>query len=93
MGAVAKAVEMADLPDHWGVCGPDGVIRLHWAVMQLPPPLLDFVLAHELCHLKVAGHGPAFQREMRLVLADADHRARWFEEEEPLMWRGAVLPP
>ncbi|MEU2868460.1 YgjP-like metallopeptidase domain-containing protein [Streptomyces olivoreticuli] len=48
------------------------------------------VLVHELCHLRVPGHGAAFWREVRLALADADRHARWFAEEEPRLWRGAV---
>ncbi|MFJ5533632.1 M48 family metallopeptidase [Streptomyces sp. NPDC093261] len=92
VGVVAKAVDVADLPDHWGSCGPDGVITLHWAVMQLPSQLLDFVITHELCHLKVPGHGPRFRREMRLALPDADRRESWFAVEEPMMWRGLVRP-
>lgn len=90
VGVRARAVQVTDLPAHWGACGPADVITLHWAVMQLPPPLVDFVLVHELCHLKARGHGPAFRREIRLVLPDADHRERWFATEEPMLWRGLV---
>jgi predicted metal-dependent hydrolase len=90
VGAAARRVEVADLAERWGACAPSGVITVHWAVIQLPPPLVDLVLVHELCHLKVSGHGPGFRREMRLVLSDADRRERWFAEEEPLLWRGRV---
>ncbi|WP_409469529.1 M48 family metallopeptidase [Streptomyces sp. HC307] len=90
VGAAARDIEIADLADRWGACTPTGVITVHWAVMQLPPPLVDLVLVHELCHLKVPGHGPGFRREMRLVLPDAERRERWFAEEEPLLWRGRV---
>jgi predicted metal-dependent hydrolase len=88
VGVAANGVEVADLADRWGACGPDGTISVHWAVMQLPPPLVDLVLVHELCHLRQPGHGPAFHREMRLVLSDADRRQKWFAEEEPRLWRG-----
>jgi predicted metal-dependent hydrolase len=58
--------------------------------MQLPAPLVDLVLVHELCHLRVPGHGAAFRREVRLALPDALALERRFEQEEPLLWRGAV---
>lgn len=73
-----------------GACASSGAISMHWAVMQLPAPLVDLVLVHELCHLRVPGHGAAFRREVRLALPDALALERRFEMEEPLLWRGAV---
>ncbi|MFJ2441841.1 YgjP-like metallopeptidase domain-containing protein [Streptomyces sp. NPDC087658] len=54
--------------------------------------MVDLVLVHELCHLRAAGHGAAFRREVRLTLPDADALERWFADEEPHLWRGAVRP-
>ncbi|ARZ67733.1 hypothetical protein SMD11_2081 [Streptomyces albireticuli] len=90
VGVAPKAVMTRDLGHRWGALGPDGVILVHWAVMQLPPALVDLVLIHELCHLRVPGHGAAFRRQVRLALPDADRRERWFAEVEPLLWRGAA---
>lgn len=73
-----------------GALRQDGAITVHWAVLQLPPPLVDLVLVHELCHLRAAGHGAAFRREVRLVLPDADAREKRFAKVEPELWRGAV---
>lgn len=90
IGVSPTAVAVDDLGPHWGSCGPKGVITVHWAVMQLPPVLIDLVLAHELVHLDVPGHGAAFRRRVRLALPDAEERERWFAAEEPQLWRGAV---
>ncbi|MEU1826146.1 YgjP-like metallopeptidase domain-containing protein [Streptomyces abikoensis] len=90
VGAAPKAVSVHDLGPRWGTLDRDGLITVHWAMMQLPPALVDLVLVHELCHLRVPGHGTAFWREVRLALPDADTRMRWFAEAEPRLWRGAV---
>ncbi|MEU4348563.1 YgjP-like metallopeptidase domain-containing protein [Streptomyces sp. NPDC023838] len=90
VGVSARAVNVRDLGRHWGVCEPSGAIAVHWAVMQLPPALVDLVLVHELCHVRVAGHGPPFRREVRLALPDVDERERWFAGEALSLWRGAV---
>ncbi|WP_421107799.1 M48 family metallopeptidase [Streptomyces sp. NEAU-S77] len=90
IGVSPRSVAARDLGRRWGACGPDGSITVHWAVMQLPTALVDLVLVHELCHLREPGHGPRFQREVRLALPDADARERRFAEEEPLLWRGLV---
>ncbi|MFD7970048.1 M48 family metallopeptidase [Streptomyces clavifer] len=90
VGLPPPPVEAADLGSRWGALGQDGGITVHWAVMQLPPPLVDLVLVHELCHLRAAGHGAAFRREVRLVLPDADAREELFAKAEPGLWRGAT---
>ncbi len=90
IGVTATEVVARDIGHRWGACAIAGPITVHWAVMQLPPALVDLVLVHELCHLREPGHGPAFRREVRLALPGADERERWFAEEEPQLWRGAV---
>ncbi|GAA1922854.1 M48 family metallopeptidase [Streptantibioticus ferralitis] len=90
IGVRSEGVTVGDLGVRWGSCTADGSISLHWAVMQLPPDLIEYVLVHELCHLKEPGHGPAFRREMTLALPDFARRETWFEQEEPFMWRGSV---
>ncbi|MDK0522411.1 YgjP-like metallopeptidase domain-containing protein [Streptomyces sp. ML-6] len=90
VGLPTPQVEAGDLGPRWGALRPDGAITVHWAVLQLPPSLVDLVLVHELCHLRAAGHGAAFRREVRLVLPDADAREKQFAEVEPELWRGAV---
>lgn len=44
----------------WGSCRRDGVIRLNTHLVKAPIPCLDYVIAHELCHLRVMNHGPDF---------------------------------
>ncbi|GGZ59018.1 hypothetical protein GCM10010371_18210 [Streptomyces subrutilus] len=90
MGVRPAEVAVDDLGESWGSCGPGGLIAVHWAVMQLPAVLIDFVLVHELCHMKIPGHGPAFRREMELALPGYHRREKVFEQEEPFLWRGAV---
>jgi predicted metal-dependent hydrolase len=90
VGVCAGEVTAHDFGCRWGAREQDGSVRVHWAIMQLPPPLVDLVLVHELCHQRAAGHGAAFRRQVRLALSDADERERWFAEQEPQLWRGAV---
>ncbi|MGW8066454.1 M48 family metallopeptidase [Streptomyces ziwulingensis] len=90
VGVSPKRLVVRDLGTRWGACGPDGTISVHWAVLQLPPALVDLVLVHELCHLRASGHGAEFRGRLRSVLPDADERERRFAKEEPELWRGAV---
>lgn len=89
-GVTLGEVTVRDLGRRWGACEADGSIVLHWALMQLPPSLVDLVLVHELTHMKVSAHGAAFRRRMRMVLGDLETLERRFAETEPTLWRGAV---
>ncbi|MEU5597858.1 YgjP-like metallopeptidase domain-containing protein [Streptomyces sp. NPDC020298] len=89
-GVAPREVVVGDLKERWGTCDPDGTITAHWALMQLPPPLVDLVLVHELTHLTVSAHGPSFRRRMRLVLEGLEDLERRFALAERELWRGGV---
>ncbi|WP_413801592.1 M48 family metallopeptidase [Streptomyces iranensis] len=90
LGVKPRGVVARDTADRWGACEPDGGIAVHWAAMQLAPALVDLVLAHELTHLRVSGHGARFRHQLRLALPDVDDREKRFEDEARHLWRGAV---
>ena len=61
----------------WGSCTAAGKLNIHWATMQLPPDLIDYVLVHELAHVRHPDHGPVFWRAVERPLPDfAARRAR-----------------
>jgi predicted metal-dependent hydrolase len=61
----------------WGSCAADGTVRLNWRLVQLDPSLIDYVVVHELAHLRVRNHSARFWNEVRRVLPDyAQRRAR-----------------
>ena len=52
----------------WGSCSPDGRIRLSWRLIHFSTPVIDYVIAHELAHLRELNHSPRFWREVARLL-------------------------
>lgn len=59
-----------DMKARWGSCTPAGRITLNLRLIQAPKHLLDYVLLHELCHLKELNHSAAFYALLDRVLPD-----------------------
>lgn len=68
MGVEPAGVRVRSLGYRWGSCSSDGHVNIHWAVMQLPPSLIDYVLVHELAHLRRADHSAEFWRIVERAL-------------------------
>jgi predicted metal-dependent hydrolase len=69
-GAVPARVLVKTQKSRWGSCGKDGALRLNWALIMAPLPVIDYLVVHELCHLRQAGHGRRFWRLVAKVLPD-----------------------
>ena len=52
---------------NWGSCSSKGNINLNLRLVELPPELRDYVILHELCHLKYLNHGPQFHALLEQV--------------------------
>jgi hypothetical protein len=60
----------------WGSCSPKGHINLNLKLIQVPKTYIDYVILHELCHLKEHNHGRAYYALLDRVLPDwRDKRA------------------
>lgn len=61
LGVKAGKLAYRNMTSRWGSCQPStGRICINVRLALYPPECLEYVVVHELCHLRVAGHGPAF---------------------------------
>ena len=69
-----SALDVRDLGYRWGSLGSQGRLNIHWATLQLPPSLVDYVLVHELAHIAHPQHTPAFWATVERALPDYERR-------------------
>ena len=69
----------------WGSCTADGTLRFNWRVMLLEPPLVDYIVVHELAHLTHMDHSPAFWALVNRTIPDAQDRRKRLREASRLL--------
>ncbi len=57
LGVRPSTIFVRDQRVRWASCAPDGTLRFNWRAIMAPPAVLDYVVAHELTHLRVHAHG------------------------------------
>jgi len=60
LGVPKPALALSNARKQWGVCHRDGHVRLNWRLIHLPLHLIDYVVAHELAHLREMNHSARF---------------------------------
>lgn len=86
-GLSPRRVTVKDTRSRWGSCTPDGVIMFCWRLLLAPEPVQDYVVAHEVAHLRHLDHGRQF---WTLVDTLSPHRAAaiaWLHAEGPKLLR------
>ena len=84
-GVDMPRVVLSDQKRRWGSCDRSGTIRLNWRIIQAPMRLVDYVVVHELVHLRHRGHGREYWQAVGQILPDYERR------REDLRERGVGL--
>lgn len=63
----------------WGSCSQKGNINLNWRLVMAPVEIIDYVIVHELCHLKVMNHSKDFWNLVASVLPNCEKSRKWLK--------------
>jgi predicted metal-dependent hydrolase len=70
LGVQWRKLVLSNAGTRWGTAHADGLIRLNWRLVHFRLPVIDYVVAHELSHLRVMDHSPRFWDTVRTVVPD-----------------------
>jgi predicted metal-dependent hydrolase len=80
MGVEPAGVRILELKNRWASCTPEGRLNFHWKCMMAPATVLDYIVVHELAHLKYLNHTRAFWNLVDRVLPDYRERKDWLRQ-------------
>ena len=77
LGAAPSGLRIKAQKTLWGSCGRRGVIHLNWRLIGAPPEVFEYIVVHELCHLRERNHAPPFWRLVRELMPDYERHKNW----------------
>lgn len=80
LGVEVRAIQIRDQTSRWGSASRRGTLSFSWRLILCPPETLDYVVVHELAHLRYAGHGIRFWRLVERHFGDPREPRRWLRE-------------
>jgi len=83
LGVIYQSFALSSATTQWGSCTADGRIRLNWRLMHFSLPLIDYVIAHELSHLREMNHSPRFWATVQSIFPEFETAKRALRESAP----------
>lgn len=79
LGLHPRGIRVKWMVSRWGSCGPAGYLNLNARLLGAPPEVMEYVVVHELCHLRHLHHQPSFWRLVEKALPDYTHAVHWLD--------------
>jgi len=73
-------IRLSNSTSRWGSCSGKNSVNLAWRLVMAPPEVIDYVIFHELAHIKHHNHSAAFWAEVALHVPDYKLRRRWLRD-------------
>jgi predicted metal-dependent hydrolase len=81
LGITPKRVTIKDTTSRWGSCAPDKSLALSWRLVMTPPFVQDYVVAHEVAHLRHMNHSPRFWTQVDELTPHTKAAIPWLRAE------------
>ena len=77
IGRAPPPIGIRDPKARWGSCSADGRLSFSWRLIMAPPTVLDYVVAHEVAHLRHLNHGAKFKATLAGLAANEAEAQDW----------------
>ncbi|HTK79830.1 MAG TPA: SprT family zinc-dependent metalloprotease [Rhizomicrobium sp.] len=89
LGTAPKHLTVRDTASRWGSCSTQRSLSFSWRLILAPPFVLDYVVAHEVAHMREMNHGPRFWRLVEELVGNTEKPQAWLRENGSLLHRYA----
>jgi predicted metal-dependent hydrolase len=86
LGVRWTKLSLSNASSRWGSAGSDGAIRLNWRLIHFSNRVIDYVVVHELSHLRVMDHSPRFWHTVQSIMPDYVQRKSLLKDEAIPRW-------
>jgi len=84
-GYSPQSIAISGAQQRWGSCSTRGSLNFSWRLIQAPLEIVDYVIVHELVHLRQHDHSKKFWAKVQELMPDYERRRQWLRENERLM--------
>lgn len=84
-GVAAEGFKVVEQKARWGSCDKYGQLRINWKIIMAPKLIIDYVLCHELAHLKIQDHSPKFWKLVEEMNPKYEEHREWLRKNGPIL--------
>ncbi len=88
LGVTFRSYALSSAMTRWGSCSSEGRIRLNWRLIHFPLSIVDYVVAHELAHLREMNHSPRFWQTVESIFPEFREARKQLKQHPPEMVPG-----
>jgi len=75
-----KQVKITSAKTRWGSCSPNGTLNFTWRLVMAPLDVIDYVVVHELAHLRIKNHSHKFWQAVETIYPEYKKQRKWLRE-------------
>lgn len=79
IGVKRKKINITSAKYSWGSCTPAGTLNFNWRIIKAPSDVIDYIVVHELSHLRERNHSPEFWNIVAVQLPNYEESKQWLK--------------